>query len=64
METVDRVRSPGNHLFTRSSLCDIEQRTLFASFSASTVRPLAMYALLRLIKRFCTVAGLSTSEVG
>ena len=63
-ETVDQVRSPGDHLFTRTGLCNTEQRTLFASFSASTQRPLAMYAWLRLIKRFCSVAGLSASEVG
>ena len=64
METVDRVQSPGDHLLTGTSVCDREQRTLFASFSASSQRPLAIYARMRLIKRFCSVEGLSTSEVG
>ena len=63
METLDRVRSPGNHLSARTRPYDTGQRTLFASFSASTKRPLAVYALLRLIKRFCSMAGLSTSKV-
>ena len=64
MDPVDPVQLPGDYLFMRTSLCDTEQHTLFASFSASTQRPFAMYALLRLIKRFCSVLGLSTNEVG
>ena len=64
MGTVDQIQLPDYDLLTRATPCERMQRTLFASFSASTHKPLAMYELLRLIKRFCSVAGLITGEAG
>ena len=58
METMDQAQSPNDDASTRTSLHETKEHTLFASFNASSHKPLAMYALLRLMKRPCGAAGL------
>ena len=58
MGTMGRVRWPNDDVSIRNNLYEPERHTSFASFSASSNQPLAMYALLRLMKRSCR-GGLS-----
>ena len=55
---MDRARSSGDNISTRTNLRETKRHTIFASFTAPCHKPLATYALLSLMKRPCGAAGL------